>query len=81
MMQRPEGGPLVNIPGVVVLRAQQDTNFAVRLLNRDSRAQALAEVGVQLTDELDRTLDQIAQMSFQGAIEILRDEGIENCSV
>jgi hypothetical protein len=36
---------------------------------------------VELTDELDRTLDEIAQMSFEAAIQTLRDEGLENCSI
>jgi DNA-binding transcriptional LysR family regulator len=81
MTEGPEGGYLANIPGSVVVRAQQDTNFAVRLLNRDSREHALAEAGVELTDELDRTLDEIAQMSFQVAIQTLRDEGLENCYI
>jgi DNA-binding transcriptional LysR family regulator len=79
MREGPEGGYLAKIPGSVVVRAQQDTNFAVRLLNRDSREGALAEAGVELTDELDRTLDEIARMSFQVALQTLRDEGVENC--
>jgi hypothetical protein len=81
MIERPQGGYLANIPGSVVMRVQQDTNFAVRLLNRDTRYGALAEAGVELTDELDRTLDEIAQMSFEAAIQTLRDEGLENCSI
>lgn len=68
---------LSDIPGSVVLRAQEDTNFAVRLLHQDTRAAALTEAG--LTDEqrsaLSPILDEIASMSFQDAIQMLRDEG------
>lgn len=81
MIERPEGGYLARIPGTVVLRAQQDSNFAVQLLNRETRERALADAGVELTEELDRTLDEIAQMTFQAAIQTVRDEGIENCSI
>jgi hypothetical protein len=81
MIERPEGGYLARIPGTVVLRAQQDSNFAVQLLNRETRERAFADAGVELTGELDRTLDEIAQMSFQAAIQTVRDEGIENCSI
>ncbi len=70
---------LSDIPGSVVLRAQQDADFVVRLLHRDSRGEALAEDDLGLTDEQQRQLspllDEIAQMSFRDAIQMLRDQG------
>lgn len=68
---------LSDIPGSVVLRAQEDTDFALRLLHRDSRAEALIGADLDLSDEqlreLSPILDEIARMSFQEAIEMLKD--------
>jgi hypothetical protein len=68
---------LSDIPGSVLLRAQEDPDFAVRLLHRDSREEALIEPGLDLSDEqlrkLSPILDEIARMSFREAIEMLRD--------
>ena len=68
---------LSDIPGSVVLRAQQDTDFALRLLHRDSREEALSELDLteeQLRD-LSPILDEIANLSFQDAIQMIRDQG------
>lgn len=70
---------LSDIPGSVVLRAQEDTDFALRLLHRDSREEALGDPDLGLSDEqlreLSPILDEIASMSFQDAIQMLRDQG------
>jgi hypothetical protein len=70
---------LSDIPGSVVTRAQQDMDFALRLLNQATRAEALNDPGLDLTDEqrseLSSRLDGIASMSFQEAIQMLRDRG------
>jgi hypothetical protein len=70
---------LSDIPGSVVLRAQQDADFAVRLLHRESRRDALGDDDLGLTDEQQRELfpilDEIAQLSFRDAIRMLRDQG------
>lgn len=70
---------LADIPGVLVLRAQQDMEFALRLLNRETREQALREAGLSLEgDELYRLsarLDEIASMSFEEILLRLRDLG------
>jgi hypothetical protein len=82
-MTEPEGDrPLVDLPAVVVLRAQNDLDFGVRLLNQDTRAAALSDPALGLTEEeqsrLFSTLDDIANLSFAQAIEQLRDAGV-NC--
>lgn len=70
---------LSDIPGSVVLRAQEDTEFALRLLHRDSREEALSDPDLDLSDEqlreLSPILDEIASMSFQDAIQMLSDQG------
>lgn len=74
------GGSSINIPAVLVSQAQEDINFALRLLHRESRDEAIREVGVDLTDdqrsELYALLDEAANMSFQEALERIRDEGL-----
>jgi len=75
-MNGQDGGYLAYIPGALVVRAQQDTDFAVRILNRETRADAVGEAGLAFTDELDARLDEIAQMSFQEAIQTLRNEDV-----
>jgi len=80
MMTEEDGGYLNGIPGSVVVRAQSDTEYALRLLHQDTRADALNELGLGLTEgamaELNATLDAIAGMSFESAIEQLRNAGI-----
>lgn len=77
-----EQGPgyLSGIPGALVVRSQQDIAFAVRLLNRDTRDEALGEAELSLTEdertELDARLDEIASLSFQDAISALGNEGV-----
>jgi hypothetical protein len=64
------------IPGSVVLKAQQDPDFALRLLDTASRQEALSGLGLsdeQLQDLLP-ILDDVAQLSFQEAIQQLRDQ-------
>jgi hypothetical protein len=69
---------LSDIPGSVVLRAVEDTDFVLRLLHRDSRREALSDASLGLTDEQQRELsshlDEIARMSFADAIQLIRDE-------
>jgi hypothetical protein len=64
------------IPGSVVLRAQEDPDFALQLLNADSREDALSGLGLsdEHLRELRPILDEVAQMSFQDAIQQLRDQ-------
>jgi hypothetical protein len=70
---------LSDIPGSVVNKAQQDTDFALRLLHQDTRDEALNEPSLDLTDEqrqeLSSLLDEIASMSFREAIQTLREQG------
>jgi hypothetical protein len=74
------GEPLASIPGALVVRAQDDLDFALRLLHRDTREDALNELDLGLTEkeqrELSARIDEIAGMSFQTAIEELRDAGV-----
>ena len=78
-----ESGPerhLVEIPGAVVVRAQHDMDFATRLLHRDTRDDALRDPSLRLTEDerrrLSAQLDDIANMSFQEAMERIRDAGV-----
>jgi hypothetical protein len=70
---------LSDIPGSLVLRAQEDTDFALRLLHRDSREEALSDPALDLSDDqlrvLTPILDEIANLSFQEAIQMIRDQG------
>jgi hypothetical protein len=70
---------LSDIPGSVVLKAQEDTDFALRLLHRDTREEALSDPDLGLSGEqlreLSPILDEIAELSFQDAIQMLRDQG------
>jgi hypothetical protein len=70
---------LSDIPGSVVTKAQQDLDFALKLLHQDTRADALNEPDLDLTaeqrSELSSILDDIANMSFEQAIQRLRDLG------
>ena len=83
MAMEPKGdGYLTDIPAELVVRAQQDLDYALRLLHRDTRAAAIREAGLDLTTEeqnsLNYSLDQIAQMSFQDVLEALRKVGVIN---
>jgi len=66
------------IPWSVVIRAQEDPDFALRLLNTASREDALSDPDLRLTEEqlrdLRPVLDEVAQLSFQDAIQQLRDQ-------
>jgi hypothetical protein len=76
----PEEWNLNSIPSELVVRAQQDADFALRLLNRETRDAALDEAQLGLPDdqrnELSEILDEIASMSFQDAIRRLREQGL-----
>jgi hypothetical protein len=79
MSIEPEDGTLLaGIPAVVVVRAQQDLDFAVRLLNRETRDDALREAGVEegLLERVSTRLDEVATMSFQDALQDLRGVGV-----
>jgi hypothetical protein len=69
---------LSDIPGSVVFRAQQqeDSDFALQLLNADSREDALSGLGLsdEQLRELRLILDEVARMSFQDAIQQLLDQ-------
>jgi len=71
---------LSGVPGSVVVRAQHDMDFATRLLHRDTREDALNDPALRLTEdersELSARLDDIAAMSFQDAMERIRDAGV-----
>jgi hypothetical protein len=76
-------GHLHNIPGVLVVMARQDAAFGARLLNPDCRKDALRdagltaeEFGTDYIEELHGRLEEIAQMSFQDAMQELREEGV-----
>jgi hypothetical protein len=76
-------GHLHNIPGVLVVMARQDADFAARVLNPGTREEALRgaglmadEYGEELFSELNAELDEIGRMSFQEAMETMRDEGV-----
>jgi hypothetical protein len=71
---------LAGVPGSVVVRAQHDMDFATRLLHRDTRDDALNDPALRLTEDersqLSARLDDIAAMSFQDAMERIRDAGV-----
>ena len=75
-----DDGYLADIPSELVVRAQQNMEFALKLLYRASREEAIGEAGVSLTDDelgkLHAALDQIAGMSFQEALQALKDVGV-----
>jgi hypothetical protein len=78
MSIEPEDNQLVGIPGALVVRAQQDLDFAVRLLDRETRGDALREAGLEeeVREAVSRRLDEIAEMSFQDALQNLRHAGV-----
>ena len=73
-------GRVPGIPPELVERAQNDTDYAFRLLSRESREEALREAGLDLSDDersaLNSRLDEIADLSFQEALAQLRRIGI-----
>ena len=75
-----EDGYLSDIPAELVVRAQQDMNFALRLLNQATREDALREAGLELADDelgkLHAALDYIASMSFQDVLQALKNVGV-----
>jgi hypothetical protein len=71
-----DGRYLASIPGELVVRAQQDSGFAIRLLQQEERRRAITELGLEWTEELDARLEEIAQLSFEDAIQHLRNEGV-----
>ena len=80
MTEQPREQDLSDIPGAVVVRAQHDMEFAVRLLHRDTRDDALNDPRLRLTEDerrdLSARLDDIASMSFTEAMERIRDAGV-----
>jgi hypothetical protein len=80
MAESGDSSYLAGIPGSVVVRAQEDLDFAMRLLHRETRAEALGEPGLGLGPqeraEVFEVLDAIAAMTFQEVIEHLRGVGV-----
>ena len=80
MMESMGDDYLADIPSELVVRAQQDMEYGIRLLDRDRRKAAIAEAQLSLTDEqqdkLDVALDYIADMSFQKVLQALKDIGV-----
>ncbi len=81
MTTEPMGyGLLSDIPEPLVEKAQHDMDFALRLLDGDTREAAVREVLPELGDEelekLLGLLKDIANMSFQDALRALKDSGI-----
>jgi hypothetical protein len=71
---------LADIPSELVVRAQQNMDYALRLLDRERRQEAIDEAELSLTDErltkLNAALDSIASMSFQEVLQALKDVGV-----
>ena len=70
---------LSDIPGSVVTKAEHDLDFALNLLHEDTRADALSQPELGLTaeqrSELSSILDDIARLTFEEAIQRIRDVG------
>ncbi|MGY1603662.1 hypothetical protein [Geodermatophilus sp. SYSU D00815] len=68
------------LPALLVTKAQDDLDFALALLHEDTRAEALRHPDLRLTDaeqrELHPVLEQIAQLSFEDAVEQIRDASV-----
>jgi hypothetical protein len=79
-MASSDGGYLGDLPGALVVKAQQDLDFALRLLNSETREAAFDELGLELSEDergdLHDRLDAIARMSFQEAMQMLRSSGV-----
>jgi hypothetical protein len=71
---------LADIPSELVVRAQQDMDYALRLLDRERRQAAIDEAELSLTDEqqtkLNAAFDYIASMSFQEVLQALKNIGV-----
>ena len=80
MMESMGDDYLADIPSELVVRAQQDMEYALRLLDRERRQEAIDEAELSLTDEqltrLNAAFDYIASMSFQKVLQALRDVGV-----
>jgi hypothetical protein len=80
MMESMGDDYLADIPSELVVRAQQNMEYALRLLDREGRQQAIDEAELSLTDEqltrLNASLDYIASMSFQQVLQALKDVGV-----
>jgi hypothetical protein len=64
------------IPGSVVLKAQEDPDFALQLLDTATREDALRDLGLsdEQIQDLVPILDEVAKLSLQEAIQQLRDK-------
>jgi hypothetical protein len=73
---------LADIPGELVVRAQQNMEFALRLLDQARRQEAINEAGLSLTEDqltkLNVALDHIASMSFQEVLQALKQLSVTN---
>jgi hypothetical protein len=73
---------LADIPSELVVRAQQNMDYALRLLDRERRQEAIDEADLSLTGEqltrLNAALDYIARMSFEQVLQALKDVGVTN---
>jgi hypothetical protein len=71
---------LEDIPEDLVNLAQNDLDFAVKLLHRDTRGEALSDKRLTLSDQARRDLsdrlDEVANLSFVDAMEKIRSAGI-----
>jgi hypothetical protein len=80
MMESMGNDYLADIPSELVVRAQQNMDYALRLLDRERRQEAIDEAELSLTDErltkLNAALDSIASMSFQEVLQALKDVGV-----
>lgn len=80
MMESNGDDYLADIPSELVVRAQQDMEYALRLLDRERRQDAIDEAELSLTDEqltrLNAAFDYIASMSFQKVLQALKDIGV-----
>jgi hypothetical protein len=80
MMESMGDDYLADIPSELVVRAQQNMDYALRLLDRERRQEAIDEAELSLTDErltkLNAALDSIASMSFQEVLQALKDVGV-----
>lgn len=79
-MTEPEENLFSRLPPSVVAKTQIDLDFALRLLHRETRAAALRDPTLELSEEEQaecyRILDVMAQLSFVEAVEQLRDASV-----
>ncbi|MGY1603661.1 hypothetical protein [Geodermatophilus sp. SYSU D00815] len=68
------------LPAGLLARAESDRDFALALLHEETRAGALAdpELGLPVAEqrELFPVLGRIAQLSFEDAVEQIRDASV-----